>query len=129
MNIPELPQAHVQRYLIFFAGENIKGGNPVKRLLVSCIIVVFSNMIFAQKDIDLRGNVKNSKGEAIAGATVKLVSDPKFMDTTDVNGAFSITSILGIRINSIDNGSMRAFVKSIQIKGNKAFEMSKKNAV
>ena len=75
--------------------------------------------INAQEEINLSGTVKDSKGAAVAGATVTLVSDTLMKDTTDTNGLFAIQNITSIRENTAYNSSIQPFVKSLQVKGNK----------
>ncbi|HLV30417.1 MAG TPA: glycosyl hydrolase family 8 [Chitinispirillaceae bacterium] len=92
----------------------------MKRMAVLCVMLLgLGTAINAQEEINLSGTVKDSKGAAVAGATVTLVSDTLMRDTTDTNGLFAIQNITSIRENTAYNSSIQPFVKSLQVKGNK----------
>lgn len=95
----------------------------LSRLLFVVVVIGFSSMVNAQ-EINLRGKVSDESGKAIAGAVVTLVGQG-LNDTTDVNGAYAISTVTAVKIPLLqpENESI------LPLNGGLAFSLPKPSAV
>lgn len=64
-----------------------------RRVVINiCCIILFSHA----EDISLTGTVTDKDGSPLPGATVTLASDSTLKDTTDQNGAFTISNLTAV---------------------------------
>jgi hypothetical protein len=64
------------------------------------LILIITFTASAAQSINLNGTVSNQRGQPISGAVVTLVSQT-LLDTTDANGAYSITGTSGVNFSPI----------------------------
>ncbi len=85
------------------------------RLFLTAVLAI---AIYAQAapTINITGTVKTSKGTPVPQATVSLLSDPAITDSTDANGAFTLSST-SIRVNQTRRTAQG--INNIGIQGNR----------
>jgi hypothetical protein len=66
-------------------------------VLISFFVLYLTASVHSTQQIALSGKVTNSKGSPIAGAIVKLSSNKKAADTTDAQGAYSISLTIPVK--------------------------------